>query len=107
MEALAVDWVSRCLLHYPNTTIYPQFNGTGQTLQAFASEKPKFTSGVHFAHEAFKYNYDKNICCGSCRNYKLVIRASATEVGCAMQRCYQFGQLMKPLYLLSCVFNNA
>uniref|UniRef100_A0A5K3FZG7 SCP domain-containing protein n=1 Tax=Mesocestoides corti TaxID=53468 RepID=A0A5K3FZG7_MESCO len=80
MQALANDWASRCSNTYPNVTQFPQFKGTGMTIQTFYNKRPRFSDVSLIANEASNYNYDRNRCNGVCRNYKTVSSTIAEPI---------------------------
>uniref|UniRef100_A0A5K3FEJ8 SCP domain-containing protein n=1 Tax=Mesocestoides corti TaxID=53468 RepID=A0A5K3FEJ8_MESCO len=107
MEKLAADWVSRCLFRLPHPEEYPQFNGTGIMVLSGFGPILEYTMGITFSYESRNYDYDSNACRGACRNYKLMVWAATTEIGCARHQCISNNGPLDFKSLLACVFNNA
>uniref|UniRef100_A0A5K3FFB6 SCP domain-containing protein n=1 Tax=Mesocestoides corti TaxID=53468 RepID=A0A5K3FFB6_MESCO len=66
----------------------------------------EFTMGITSSYESRNYDYDSNSCRGTCRNYKLMVWAATTEVGCAKHQCFSKKDTMDRKSILACVFNN-
>uniref|UniRef100_A0A5K3FM18 SCP domain-containing protein n=1 Tax=Mesocestoides corti TaxID=53468 RepID=A0A5K3FM18_MESCO len=49
MEKVAMKWVSRCIYRYPYSDTYPEFNGTGLSID-LSAKKPKFTDAFYYAY---------------------------------------------------------
>uniref|UniRef100_A0A5K3F603 SCP domain-containing protein n=1 Tax=Mesocestoides corti TaxID=53468 RepID=A0A5K3F603_MESCO len=101
MERIANKWVLRCIPEYPSDYKYKQYVGTGFVFSMFNGQ-PQFKNALFAANNSISYNYAKNLCTGSCKNYKQAVTAASTEFGCAKHYCSNLD-----LGLVACAFNNA
>uniref|UniRef100_A0A5K3FI37 SCP domain-containing protein n=1 Tax=Mesocestoides corti TaxID=53468 RepID=A0A5K3FI37_MESCO len=106
LERLAFDWVRRCKFHFPDPATYPQFKDIGQNLALMAINSPDWVRIAQpWFDKAIDYDYDRNSCRGECGNYKQMVWATTTEVGCAAYRCDSLKpEWDPPVYLFACQY---
>uniref|UniRef100_A0A5K3EPM1 SCP domain-containing protein n=1 Tax=Mesocestoides corti TaxID=53468 RepID=A0A5K3EPM1_MESCO len=107
MESLAVEWAARCKNEETDPATDGTISFTAQNRALFAGNKPTLTDAAYLWYtENHGYNYHRNRCAGNCVRYKQMVWATATELGCAIQRCDNITSYSpKPIYLVVCVYS--
>uniref|UniRef100_A0A5K3FE42 SCP domain-containing protein n=1 Tax=Mesocestoides corti TaxID=53468 RepID=A0A5K3FE42_MESCO len=82
-------------------------NNVTQNLRVYVDMEPSFTEMIYlYGKDAQFYNLENNTCTGFCTNYKRIVWANSTRVGCAMHKCGAFGtRLQHPVFTVVCQYN--
>uniref|UniRef100_A0A5K3FJP4 SCP domain-containing protein n=1 Tax=Mesocestoides corti TaxID=53468 RepID=A0A5K3FJP4_MESCO len=99
LENLAVQFFADC---QPPSNREP-FQGTADLLIDGLPEKPKYVEELCKVN-GNDYDYEKNDCSGNCREYKLMVWATAAQVGCASKECPNGFDALKSRYALVCIY---
>uniref|UniRef100_A0A5K3F838 SCP domain-containing protein n=1 Tax=Mesocestoides corti TaxID=53468 RepID=A0A5K3F838_MESCO len=105
LEQQAEKSLSECIVDEYSVTAYS--NNTTQNLRIFFDEKPTYVDMVTVSSiEAQNYDYDANTCADECTEYKRIVWADSTRVGCAMHKCgYSDPERSKPIYSVICQYD--
>uniref|UniRef100_A0A5K3FWY0 SCP domain-containing protein n=1 Tax=Mesocestoides corti TaxID=53468 RepID=A0A5K3FWY0_MESCO len=100
MENLAVKLVANCQIP---SDLSP-FQGKGYTILFEGNEVPQFADVICKVNGS-NYNYEMNSCNGDCDEYKQMVWATSTQIGCASNKCANSNDASKSKYLMACVYN--
>ncbi|VDD83397.1 unnamed protein product [Mesocestoides corti] len=78
-----------------------------QNLRMFIDEEPTFAKMIYaFAQDAQFYDFENNTCTKECSEYKRIVWANSTRVGCAMHKCGAYGpRHQHPVYTVVCQYD--
>uniref|UniRef100_A0A5K3FX60 SCP domain-containing protein n=1 Tax=Mesocestoides corti TaxID=53468 RepID=A0A5K3FX60_MESCO len=103
MEKLAEEAVAACSPITPNRVSYPQFQGVGFIYTFSTSEQPTYHD-LLCTVDGSTYGYADDTCGFGCRDYKQMVWANSTQVGCASKTCALRRGESKPPHVMACVY---
>uniref|UniRef100_A0A5K3FJ48 SCP domain-containing protein n=1 Tax=Mesocestoides corti TaxID=53468 RepID=A0A5K3FJ48_MESCO len=99
MENLAVTYFADCR---PPRNREP-FQGTFELLFHDLPEKSQYVQELCKVN-GNDYDYEKDDCSRSCREYYHMVRATLTQVGCALKACPNRNDASNSTYTLVCIY---
>uniref|UniRef100_A0A5K3F154 SCP domain-containing protein n=2 Tax=Mesocestoides corti TaxID=53468 RepID=A0A5K3F154_MESCO len=102
MEQLAHEFVSSCEDHIQDFS--KKFQNVGIITPYFGDQKPPYQD-VLCDVDSSTYNFEQDHCFGSCYDYKQMVWAASTEVGCAIHQCPPDNSDLRPFYDMACVYS--
>uniref|UniRef100_A0A5K3EHB0 SCP domain-containing protein n=1 Tax=Mesocestoides corti TaxID=53468 RepID=A0A5K3EHB0_MESCO len=105
LEKLAGSWMATCNPTIPDTTQHPEYNDLGHVIKIGAINRTlRFEDLSSVKEEKPNFDSGAGTCKGWCYNYKQVIWANATEIGCARHRCLLGGINENYFYFVACLY---
>ncbi|VDD83071.1 unnamed protein product [Mesocestoides corti] len=105
LEEQAEKSLTECIVEDPLVTAYSD-NET-QNMRMYFDKKPTYADMINdLADDAQYYDYDANTCTEDCTQYKRIVWADSTRVGCAMHKCgYLDSEQSRPVYVVICQYD--
>uniref|UniRef100_A0A5K3FZY7 SCP domain-containing protein n=1 Tax=Mesocestoides corti TaxID=53468 RepID=A0A5K3FZY7_MESCO len=100
MEKLAQESLTYC--DQPFQESDPKYQNVGVVTMASQDVKPQFRDLCEVNSTSFDSKKDN--CDDDCHNYKQMVWATSTEVGCVEGTCNAKNDLTKPTHLLLCLY---
>uniref|UniRef100_A0A5K3FVP8 SCP domain-containing protein n=1 Tax=Mesocestoides corti TaxID=53468 RepID=A0A5K3FVP8_MESCO len=103
MEKLAEEAVAACSPITPNRVSNPQFQGVGFVYSFTNYRKPTYNTLLCTVHGS-AYSYANDTCNYGCSEYKQMVWATSTEVGCASKACPNNRGDSVTAHVVACVY---
>uniref|UniRef100_A0A5K3G310 SCP domain-containing protein n=1 Tax=Mesocestoides corti TaxID=53468 RepID=A0A5K3G310_MESCO len=103
MEKLAESLVATCSPTTPFPITSPQYEGAG-SIYAFLTRERRDYHDLLCTVDASAYSYANDTCASDCQDYKHMVWAKSTQVGCASRRCLRAVGNLPSLYAMACVY---
>uniref|UniRef100_A0A5K3FEZ5 SCP domain-containing protein n=1 Tax=Mesocestoides corti TaxID=53468 RepID=A0A5K3FEZ5_MESCO len=102
LEQLADEFVSACGV--PSADFSKKLKNLGYIFPLSGDQKHQYHDVLcHVKSNNYNYKYDN--CTGGCFDYKQMVWAASTEVGCAIHRCPPNHVHIRPFYEMRCLYS--
>uniref|UniRef100_A0A5K3F143 SCP domain-containing protein n=1 Tax=Mesocestoides corti TaxID=53468 RepID=A0A5K3F143_MESCO len=102
MEQIAEKVVRGCGAYISDFS--KKFQNVGIITPFFGDQKPQY-QGVLCEIDSNNYDFKDDHCFGGCLEYKQMIWAASTEVGCAIHQCPPEQSNLRPFYEMACIYS--
>uniref|UniRef100_A0A5K3FCV1 SCP domain-containing protein n=1 Tax=Mesocestoides corti TaxID=53468 RepID=A0A5K3FCV1_MESCO len=101
MEKLADEYVKACTGAFPASS--PRFRQVGYIQLPSSDQQLEYRDALLQVDDS-AYVYRNNTCLGSCYDYKQMVWATSTQVGCARNRCQSHYEPSKVYHVMACMY---